>query len=78
MFAEIKFERKKWRFNRHYILFLYFIYVPDNSAKSKGVWRLTFNSAAKTVGSPFLLAPTAGLGGTDQQLQRLILAATST
>src|ERR671928_126943 len=32
-----------------------FVYVPDNSAKGQGVWRLTFNPTSQTVGSPALL-----------------------
>jgi hypothetical protein len=53
------------------------VYVPDNSAKSQGVWRLHFDPASGTMGgggsggvfgggsnnAPTLLAPTKGLGG---------------
>lgn len=39
------------------------VYVPDNTGKSRGVWRLTFDPALQTVGNPVVLAPTAGLGG---------------
>lgn len=35
--------------------------MPDNSSKSKGVWRLKFDPVAKTVGSPVKLA--GGSGG---------------
>ncbi|MBI4671729.1 MAG: hypothetical protein HY741_08695 [Chloroflexi bacterium] len=41
----------------------HFVYVPDNSSKSRGVWRLKFNPVTETVGNPVLLAPNAGLGG---------------
>ena len=37
-----------------------FVYVPDNSSKSQGVWRLTFNPTTNTVGSPTLMAGGAG------------------
>ncbi|MBI2862969.1 MAG: hypothetical protein HYX94_00200 [Chloroflexi bacterium] len=40
-----------------------YVYLPDNSSKGKGVWRLQFNSAGEAVGSPFLLAAGAGLTG---------------
>lgn len=40
-----------------------FVYVPDNSAQSQGVWRLTFDPASETIVDEVLLAPTAGLGG---------------
>ena len=53
------------------------VYVPDNSAKSQGVWRLTFDPVTETMGggggggvfgggsstAPVLLAPNKGLGG---------------
>ncbi|MBI4491495.1 MAG: hypothetical protein HY690_01725, partial [Chloroflexi bacterium] len=40
------------------------VYVPDNSSKSQGVWRLSFNPTTETVGSPVLVAGGAGgLGG---------------
>jgi streptogramin lyase len=40
-----------------------FVYVPDNSSKSQGVWRLIFDPATETVVTDIRLAPTAGLGG---------------
>ena len=40
-----------------------FVYIPDNSAKSQGVWRLEFFPATETVGNLTLLAPNGGLGG---------------
>lgn len=40
-----------------------FVYVPDNSGRSRGVWRLTFDPVTQTVSNPVLLAPDAGLGG---------------
>lgn len=39
-----------------------FVYVPDNSIKSQGIWRLSFDPGTETVSTPVLLAPTAGLG----------------
>ena len=53
------------------------VYVPDNSARSQGVWRLTFDPVTETMGggggggvfgggsstAPVLLAPNKGLGG---------------
>jgi cytochrome c peroxidase len=38
-----------------------FVYVPDNSVKSAGVWRLTYHPDTSTVDSPILLDP--GLAG---------------
>jgi len=40
-----------------------FVYVPDNSAKSQGVWRLIFDPATETVVADTRIAPSAGLGG---------------
>jgi hypothetical protein len=37
-----------------------FVYVPDNSAKSQGVWRLTFDPVTETVGNLTLLAGGGG------------------
>ena len=37
-----------------------FVYIPDNSAKSQGVWRLSFDPATETVGNLTLLAGGAG------------------
>ena len=37
-----------------------FVYVPDNSSKSNGVWRLTFNPTTGRVGSPLLLRNSSG------------------
>lgn len=39
------------------------VYLPDSSAKSQGVWRLTFDPVTETVKNPFLLAPGKGLAG---------------
>jgi hypothetical protein len=39
------------------------VYVPDNSSKSQGVWRLTFNPVTETLSKPTLLAAGKGLGG---------------
>jgi glucose/arabinose dehydrogenase len=36
------------------------VYVPDQSSKSAGVWRLAFDPATETVGQPFLLPGLAG------------------
>ena len=44
-----------------------FVYVPDNSSRSQGVWRLTFDTATETVGSPLLMAGGAGLAGKKAQ-----------
>ena len=47
-----------------------FVYVPDNSSKSQGVWRLKFDPATKNIITstrstfkPVLLAPGKGLAG---------------
>ncbi len=40
-----------------------FVYVPDNSRQSLGVWRYTFDHVSQTITGSVLLAPTAGLGG---------------
>jgi hypothetical protein len=40
-----------------------FVYVPDAASTGQGVWRLSFDVATETVGSPVLLAPNAGLAG---------------
>ncbi|HET7474486.1 MAG TPA: Ig-like domain-containing protein [Dermatophilaceae bacterium] len=39
------------------------VYVPDNSTKSAGVWRFTYNPTSATIGSPTLIAPIAQLRG---------------
>lgn len=39
-----------------------FVYVPDQSMKSQGVIRYTYNPASETLGDPVVLAPNAGLG----------------
>lgn len=36
------------------------VFVPDNSSKSQGVWRPTFDPATQTVGTPVLLANGGG------------------
>ncbi len=43
-----------------------FVYMPDNSAMSLGVWRMTFDPASETVtiGSQTVLAPAAAIGDT--------------
>jgi hypothetical protein len=38
-----------------------FVYVPDRSSKSPGVWRLVFDPAAQTVGQPTLMLDGQGL-----------------
>lgn len=40
-----------------------FVYVPDDSSKSEGVWRLTYNPTTRTVGRATLMAPGKGLSG---------------
>ncbi len=40
-----------------------FVYVPDNSSKSKGVTRLTWDPVTRTVGAAMVVAPGKGLGG---------------
>jgi hypothetical protein len=40
-----------------------FIYVPDNSHKSPGVWRLKYDPSNQTISSPVLMAPAQGLAG---------------
>ncbi len=39
-----------------------YIYIPDNSAQSRGVWRLQYNPGTETITGSTLLAPNAGLG----------------
>jgi hypothetical protein len=40
-----------------------FVYVPDKSPDSQGVWRLAFDGATETVRDPVLVAPQSGLAG---------------
>jgi hypothetical protein len=41
----------------------HFVYVPDNSRKSPGMWRLVFDPNTEAVSNPVLLVPGAGLAG---------------
>lgn len=40
-----------------------YVYVPDNSGKSKGVYRLKINPDTQAITEAIIIAPTAGIGG---------------